>query len=170
MQLISLQKGTGSEQIGQVDFPILDFGDRLDAASGPFMDTAAIIANLNLVVSVDTSITHLAGALGAPVFVALHFSNEWRWLWDRDDSPWYPSVRLFRQQTFGRWPDVFERIAQAVRELLPTQGQLEQTPARFEQAIARGGILQKRTTAWAASWKPRASSSRPANSLNRPSL
>ncbi len=118
MQLISLQKGAGSEQIGQVDFPVLDFGDRLDEAAGPFMDTAAIIANLDLVVSVDTSITHLAGALGAPVFVALHFSSEWRWLCDRDDSPWYPNVRLFRQKSFGQWPDVFQRIAEAIQQRL----------------------------------------------------
>ena len=76
VQLISLQKGPGSEQVKQVGFPVLDFGDRLDEAAGPFMDTAAIIANLDLVVSVDTSIVHLAGALGAPVFLAQHFS--WR--------------------------------------------------------------------------------------------
>ncbi len=68
VHLISLQKGAGSEQAKQVDFPVLDFGDRLDEAAGPFMDTAAIIANLNLVVSVDTSIVHLAGALGIRSF------------------------------------------------------------------------------------------------------
>ena len=73
VQLISLQKGAGLEQIGQVDFPVVDFGDRLDEAAGPFMDTAAIIANLDLVVGVDTSITHLAGALGAPVLSAATF-------------------------------------------------------------------------------------------------
>ena len=111
VRLISLQKGFGSEQIAAVDFPVLDLSDRLDEAAGPFMDTAAVIRNLDLVVTSDTAIAHLAGALGAPVWVALRFSPDWRWLRDRDDSPWYPTMRLFRQTTFGHWPDVFERMA-----------------------------------------------------------
>ncbi len=71
MRLVSLQKGFGSEQIGAVDFPVLDFAGRLDEAAGPFMDTAAVIRNLDLVVTSDTAIAHLAGALGAPVWVAI---------------------------------------------------------------------------------------------------
>jgi tetratricopeptide (TPR) repeat protein len=115
VQLISLQKGFGSEQVATVDFPVLDLSGRLDEVAGPFMDTAAVIRNLDLVVTADTAIAHLAGALGAPVWVALQFSSEWRWMRDRDDSPWYPTMRLFRQTTFGEWPDVFERIADAVQ-------------------------------------------------------
>ena len=113
VRLISLQKGFGSEQIAAVDFPVLDLSDRLDEAAGPFMDTAAVIRNLDLVVTADTAIAHLAGALGAPVWLALQLSPDWRWLLGRDDSPWYPTMRLFRQTTFGQWPDVFERIAEA---------------------------------------------------------
>ncbi len=115
VRLISLQNGFGSEQIAAVDFPVVDLSDRLDKASGPFMDTAAVIGNLDLVVAPDTAIAHLAGALGAPVSLALQLSPNWRWLQGRDDSPWYPTMRLFRQTTFGVWSDVFERIAHAVQ-------------------------------------------------------
>ncbi len=114
VRLISLQKGFGSEQVAEVDFPVLDLAARLDEVAGPFMDTAAVIRNLDLVVAPDTAIAHLAGALGAPVSLALQFSPDWRWLRRRDDSPWYPTMRLFRQATFGQWPEVFERIANAV--------------------------------------------------------
>jgi tetratricopeptide (TPR) repeat protein len=115
VRLISLQKGFGSEQIATVDFPVLDLSGRLDEAAGPFMDTAAVLCNLDLVVTSDTAIAHLAGALGVRVWVALNISPDWRWLRQRDDSPWYPTMRLFRQTTFGGWPDVFERIAHAVQ-------------------------------------------------------
>jgi tetratricopeptide (TPR) repeat protein len=115
VRLVSLQKGFGSEQVAAVDFPVVDISGRLDDAAGPFMDTAAVIRNLDLVVSPDSAIGHLAGALGAPVWLALQFSPNWRWLLDRDDSPWYPTMRLFRQTTFGGWPDVFDRIAHAVQ-------------------------------------------------------
>jgi tetratricopeptide (TPR) repeat protein len=116
VRLVSLQKGFGTEQMATVDFPVLDLSGRLDEAAGPFMDTAAVMRSVDLVVTSDTAIAHLAGALGVPVWVALHFSAEWRWLRERDDSPWYPTMRLFRQSRFGEWPDVFERIAAAVRE------------------------------------------------------
>ena len=114
-RLISLQKGFGAEQIATVDFPVLDLSGRLDEVAGPFMDTAAVIRNLDLVVTVDTAIAHLAGALGAPVWLALPFSSYWVWLCERDDSPWYPTMRLFRQTALGEWPEVFERIAHAVQ-------------------------------------------------------
>ena len=80
MHLISLQKGFGSEQIGGVDFPVLDLSDRLDQTAGPFMDTAAVISSVDLVVTSDTAIPHLAGALAAPVWVAFRFSPDWRFL------------------------------------------------------------------------------------------
>ena len=98
-----------------VDFPIHDLSGRLDEAAGPFMDTAAVIRSVDLVVRANTAIAHLAGALGAPVWVALPFSPDWRWLSDRDDTPWYPTMRLFRQSVFGQWSDVFDRMADAVQ-------------------------------------------------------
>jgi hypothetical protein len=116
VRLISLQKGFGAEQIATVGFPVVDLADRLDEAAGPFRDTAAVIMNLDLVVTPDTSVAHLAGALGAAVFVALPAHADWRWQRDRDDSPWYPTMRLFRQTTPGAWSDVFERIVAAVNE------------------------------------------------------
>ncbi|AMP10821.1 glycosyltransferase 9 family protein [Collimonas arenae] len=89
---------------------------RLSAADiDGFDDTAAIIANLDLVISVDTSIAHLAGALGKPVWILLPWVPDWRWLLERDDSPWYPSVRLFRQQQAGDWQDVVQRVADALQ-------------------------------------------------------
>ncbi len=114
VRLVSLQKGFGTEQIVGIDFPLVDLAARLDVAAGPFMDTAAVIKNLDLVLAPDTSIGHLAGALGAPVWLALQHGADWRWLRDRDDSPWYPTARLFRQTTLGGWSDVFGRIAAAV--------------------------------------------------------
>lgn len=79
-----------------------------------FADTAALVENLDLVISVDTSVAHLAGALGKPVWVLLPRVPDWRWLLERDDSPWYPTARLFRQDKPGDWPDVIKRVAQAL--------------------------------------------------------
>jgi tetratricopeptide (TPR) repeat protein len=125
VELISLQKGPGTEQLSAVScqlsdnrqltadrFNVLDLGSGLDDMSGPFVDTAAVMMNLDLVISSDTAIPHLAGALGVPVWVALSLVPDWRWLLERDDSPWYPSMRLFRQKRFGHWDDVFERMAE----------------------------------------------------------
>ncbi len=74
------------------------------------MDTAAIMKHLDLVVTSDTSIAHLAGALGVPTWIALNFTPDWRWLLQRSDSLWYPSVKLFRQPTLGNWEAVFQEI------------------------------------------------------------
>jgi hypothetical protein len=73
--------------------------------------------NLDLVISPNTAIAHLAGALGRPLFVALNHVPDWRWLIGRDDSPWYPTARLFRQTVAGEWEGVFARIAPAVRDI-----------------------------------------------------
>jgi hypothetical protein len=114
-KLFSLQKGLGSEQMQQVGFPVVDLASRLDEASGPFLDTAAVMKNLDLVIAADTSIAHLAGALGAPVWLPLPFAPHWVWMLHREDSPWYPTMRLFRQRHWGDWPDAFERMAGELR-------------------------------------------------------
>jgi hypothetical protein len=115
VRLISLQKGDGRDQIDALtgEFPVAELthprhggDDRRD-----LLDTAAIISHLDLVITPDTALAHLAGALGARVFVALPAVSEWRWLIDRENSPWYPTMRLFRQEAPGDWDRVFERIA-----------------------------------------------------------
>jgi tetratricopeptide (TPR) repeat protein len=84
------------------------------AALNDYADTAALISQLDLVVTVDTSVAHLAGALGVPVWIMLQHSADWRWLLDRDDSPWYPTARLFRQRRTGDWDGVVADVAQAL--------------------------------------------------------
>jgi len=112
VQLVSLQVGIGTDQLRAVAgrFPLLDLSDRLDK-TGAFIDTAAVLTNLDLLVTVDSAVAHVAGALGVPVWVALPFAPCWRWLAERADSPWYPTMRLFRQSRPGDWSAVFERIA-----------------------------------------------------------
>ena len=116
---ISLQKGAGTEQIGPLadQFPVLDLSDRLDEAAGPFMDTAAVMKNVDLVISADTAVPHLAGALGIPVWLALSLVPDWRWMLEREDSPWYPTMRLSRQRRYGEWDCVFERMASELQQL-----------------------------------------------------
>jgi protein O-GlcNAc transferase len=118
VRLFSLQKGPGSEQLGAAAFAVTDLGCRLDENSGPFMDTAAVMKNLDLVISSDTAVAHLAGALAVPVWIVLPFLPDWRWLLAREDSPWYPTMWLFRQRSRGNWNEVFERIAAALRDRL----------------------------------------------------
>lgn len=121
VHLISLQKGAGVEQI-----ETFSERDRLMIPSGTdeegaFLDTAAIIQNLDLVVTSDTSIAHLAGALGKPVWIALKYVPDWRWLLHRGDSIWYPSARLYRQPRLDDWLPVFDKIASDLKALGPTR-------------------------------------------------
>jgi Tfp pilus assembly protein PilF len=113
VRLISLQKGEGEEQIATAGFNIETL-DGLDAGSDAFIDTAAVMMAVDLVITSDTSIAHLAGALGRPAWVALRRVPDWRWMLDRADSPWYPSIRLFRQVQDGDWESVFAAMAQAL--------------------------------------------------------
>ena len=88
-----------------------------------FADSAALIAQLDLVVTVDTAVAHLAGAMGKPAWVLLPYSPDWRWLLDRDDSPWYPSLRLFRQSSRGSWQDVVQRVKSELLNKLAFPGE-----------------------------------------------
>jgi len=118
VRLISLQKGDGRAALAEVaaDWGVLDLADRLDESGGAFMDTAAILPHLDLVVTSDTAIAHLAGALAVPTWLALPVARDWRWLLEREDCPWYPTMRLFRQKYWGDWDEVFARIALAIRD------------------------------------------------------
>jgi ADP-heptose:LPS heptosyltransferase len=93
----------------------MELASEQDAPTAAFMDTAAILQSLDLVVTVDTSIAHLAGGLGVPDWVPLSAVSDWRWLLKRENSPWYPTMRLFRQKTLGDWDGVFARMAAALR-------------------------------------------------------
>jgi tetratricopeptide (TPR) repeat protein len=115
VRLVSLQKVPGEEAPAGAGPMIHDLGE-FDTSHGPFMDTAAIMMNLDLVITSDTSIAHLAGALGVPVWVGLPFVPDWRWMLERSDSPWYPTMRLFRQKKPGNWAGVFEEIGAALAE------------------------------------------------------
>lgn len=119
VRLISLQKGLGVEQIPTVEFSdrIETLGPKFDEGGGAFLDSAAVTMNLDLVITCDTALVHLAGGLGRPTFLGLMHIPEWRWLLDRDDCLWYPTVRLFRQASAGDWRGVFARIVSKVSEL-----------------------------------------------------
>lgn len=113
IRLVSLQKHVGLDHLATLpdDVKVELLGDGFDDGPDAFIDTAAVMANLDLVVTADTVIAHLAGALGRPTWVALPYVPDWRWLLDRDDSPWYPTVRLFRQKRPNDWDRVFAELA-----------------------------------------------------------
>ena len=119
VRLISLQKGFGTEQLRDIPpgMKIETSGESFDDGPDAFVDTAAAMMKLDLIISCDTSTAHLAGALGRPVWVALKKDAEWRWLLEREDSPWYPTMRLFRQEQRGDWDGVVARMADAVSAL-----------------------------------------------------
>ncbi|KAA1261509.1 Tetratricopeptide repeat protein [Rubripirellula obstinata] len=118
VQLFNLQFGHGSEQLDSCDFAskILRLPDDVDSQSA-FTDTVAIIAGLDHVVTTDTAIAHLAGAVGeVPVHLMLSQVPDWRWLLDGDRTEWYPTTTLYRQQNFGRWDDVMARIVEQIEQ------------------------------------------------------
>jgi tetratricopeptide (TPR) repeat protein len=112
VRLISLQKEHGSEQLQHLPegMKVETLGDDYDTGLEAFLDTAAVMASLDLVITSDTAIGHLAGALGRPTWVALRQVPDWRWLLNRSDSPWYPTLRLFRQPARGDWSSVFRAM------------------------------------------------------------
>jgi tetratricopeptide (TPR) repeat protein len=151
-RLFSLQKGPARDQICAVarEFTVIDLGSTLDEGGGAFLDTAAVMMNLDLVITTDTSIAHLAGALGVPVWVALAVGADWRWLHEREDSPWYPSMRLFRQKWLHDWDEVFERMASALcGKLRPplSGGRQPPEPARAQEANAPPSATPSRVPA-----------------------
>ncbi len=120
IRLISLQKGFGVEQLASLPagMKIEELGAQCDSSSDAFLDTAAVMDSLDLVITSDTSIAHLAGALGRPAWVALQQVPDWRWLLAGEQTPWYPSLRLFRQAMRGDWLGVFSRMRDELMLLL----------------------------------------------------
>ena len=92
--------------------PLINLGAEIQ----DYDDTMAILENIERLVTVDTSVAHLAGAMGRPVWIMLPFAPDWRWLLEREDTPWYPTVRLFRQSAVRNWDDVATRIAESLRK------------------------------------------------------
>lgn len=118
VSLFSLQHGHGTEQLDEVNFPVVNLGKRLDRNTGAFEETAAVMSELDLVICCDTSCGHVAGSLGVPVWMPLTHSPDWRHVQGRDDSVWYPNHRLFRQTQRGNWDEAFERMAVELQELI----------------------------------------------------
>jgi len=111
VRLISLQKGDGTGQLDHLPAGMTVETYDFDESPDAFLDTAAMMQTCDLVITADTAPAHLAGALGVPTWVALKHVPDWRWFMGRDDSPWYPSVKLFRQPATGDWDSVFDRMA-----------------------------------------------------------
>ena len=113
VRFFSLQKGPAAAQAKSppAEMELIDFTDSLN----DFADTAALLANLDLVICVDTAVAHLAGAMGKKAWVLLPFAPDWRWMLDRNDSPWYPTFRLFRQPARGDWQTPINQIVEELR-------------------------------------------------------
>ncbi len=127
VELFSFQRIHGLDQLGEVQgrFAVTSVGEQFQ----DFLDTAAAMQSLDLVITPDTALGHMAGALGVPIWLALSLAAEARWLQGRTDSPWYPSMRLFRQARWGDWPAVFAQMAAELPRLMAArQGRSEQGP------------------------------------------
>lgn len=122
----SLQLGPGSEQHPPAGMTLIDLTDQIC----DFMDTAALIEQLDLVISIDTAVAHLAAALGKPVLLMLPFAPDWRWLLDRTDSPWYPTMQIFRQNQPGNWEVVLLRVQEALLTFLEDNKKSLEEPSK----------------------------------------
>jgi len=118
VRLFSLQKGLGAEEAARrpADITLIDWTGSID----DFADTAAIISEMHLVITVDTSVAHLAGAMGKPVWILVPWPSDWRWMLDREDSLWYPTARLFRQTEPGKWEPVIEKLIGEFFQIIPS--------------------------------------------------
>ena len=149
VRLISLHKGDGEQELDSLPegMQVETLGSAFDS-TGAFLDTAAVIKCCDLVITIDTSVAHLAGALGVRTWVALKFSPDWRWLLDRSDSPWYPTMRLFRQKQNGEWQSIFDEMTSMLKkELSETEFRdasqdLPQVPISWGELIDKVTILE----------------------------
>ena len=128
IRYFSLQLGEEALQSGSYAC-ITDLGEQLQ----DFGETAAVIANLDLVISIDTAVAHLAGAMGVPVWVMLKYSPDWRWQLNCSDSPWYGSARLFRQKTSGDWSSVSQALAEELKKILPRGKNIKVCVRRYDK-------------------------------------
>jgi ADP-heptose:LPS heptosyltransferase len=134
VQFVSLQKDVRDRDralLGERP-DIVDLSDHLT----DFSDTAALMSCLDLVISVDTSVVHLAGGLGTPVWTMLPFNPDWRWLLNRDDTPWYRSMRLFRQPKSGDWASVVDHVRRELEGLASRSGSRDRASDDVASALA----------------------------------
>ena len=149
VRLISLQKSDPGEPVDpHIDMlKVETLGSDFDAGPDAFLDTAAVMENLDLVVTIDTSSAHLAGALGRPVWIALKHSPDWRWRDNGDATAWYPTARLFRQPAAGDWDSVFSRMAETLRASLPGAApRLDASPGAARRDAAELDAFMKRVS------------------------
>jgi hypothetical protein len=128
VRLISLQKNEGVEQLKNLPVGMIveTLPDDFDSGENAFLDSAAVMKCVDLVITSDTALTHLAGALGVKTWLPLKYVPDWRWMLDRSDSPWYPNHRLFRQQTIDDWISVFTEMEKELKSLLSTKSASKQ--------------------------------------------
>ena len=140
--MLSLQKGTGSEQLKTCSFKdrFVSCQDQV-SDTWDFLETAAIIANCDLVITSDTSVAHLAGGMGKTTWLLLHKVPDWRWGLEGDSTFWYPSMRLFRQKKRGDWNEVMERVAEAIQEYFGGSS-IHSEPAPTPQPAIRSKPIQ----------------------------
>ena len=117
VKIYSLQKGYGAEQLQEVPKGIEIVN--MDKEINDFADTAAIIENLNLMITIDTSIVHLSAGLGKPTWLLLPFAPEFRWMLNREDSPWYKSIKIYRQKETLNWGELIDRVCIELERILP---------------------------------------------------
>lgn len=145
VRLISLQKGAGEERLARLPdgMTVESLGAGFDSGADAFVDSAAACAHLDLIVTCDTSMAHLAGALGRPVWVALKSEAEWRWMTARSDSPWYPTMRLFRQPQRGDWASAIAAMAREIASRVkPPSGRIIHTPVSIGELLDKIAILR----------------------------
>lgn len=128
VSLYSLQKTSGLDQLKNMksEFKITSYDTNFDESNGRFMDTAALMQSLDLVITIDTSIVHLAGGLGKKTWLMLPYAADWRWMMNRSDSPWYPNMLLFRQKELGNWKSVVNSISEALKKEVSTKKNMVQ--------------------------------------------
>lgn len=133
VRLIGMQKGKAAEQVKDLPtgMEVINYGPELE----DFTDTMALIENLDLIIAVDTSVAHLAGAMGKPIWLVLTFAHHWPWLLNRTDSPWYPSMRIYRQKDKGCWSPVFEEIKKNLNTAVAEREAEKLTATRNELQI-----------------------------------
>jgi tetratricopeptide (TPR) repeat protein len=144
VHFLCLQKDPAArEQRARCEFPVQDPGPNVDESAGAFMDTAAIMKTLDLVISTDTAIPHLAGALGVPVWLALPYAPDWRWREEGETSRWYPTMRIFRQPSRGNWEPVFETVRGELARL--AAGGLSHGLDSLEIPVSPGELIDRIT-------------------------